>query len=190
MKGVSEERMRIHVDRIPDEGIAIMTQVPIDRFPGLRDLHREESVHFLSPVQLEIQVRWVSHFVEAAGFLRTSIQLSCSRCIGDYSQTLSVPFRATFTGATESPDTDRDETDIELTAEAIDLFRFHGKEIDLMEPVQEQILLSLPLKPLCMEDCKGLCSRCGENLNKGECRCGKQAVDPRLAVLAQLKLKK
>ena len=61
-------------------------------------------------------------------------------------------------------------------------------EIDLTEAVQEQILLSLPLRPLCREDCKGLCPGCGEDLNKGACGCSGKAVDPRLAVLGNLKL--
>ena len=190
IKIYTEETIRINVDRVPDEGIAIKTRVPFDRFPGLKDLCREERVCFLSPVQMEIRIRWISRFVEAAGSLRTSVRLSCSRCLGDYSQLLDVAFRATYTNAIEDSDPLKEETDIELTSEAIDLFQFHGREIDLTEAIQEQVLLSLPLKPLCREDCKGLCPRCGEDLNKGECGCRRQAVDPRLAVLAQLKLKK
>jgi uncharacterized protein len=190
MKVFTEETIRINVDRIPDEGITIKTEAPFDRFPGLKALCREDTVQFLSPIRMEVHVRWISHFVEAAGVLRTSVGLSCSRCLGDYSQLLDVAFRATYTRATENPDTPQQETDIELTPESIDFFQFHGREIDLTEAIQEQILLSLPLKPLCREACKGLCPRCGEDLNKGECGCGGQAVDPRLAVLAQLKLKK
>ena len=190
MKHFSEETIRINVDRIPDEGIALDARVPFDRFPGLKALCREDEVSFLSPIEMEIKVRWVSRFVEAAGLLRTTVRLSCGRCLGDFSRPLTVDFKATFTSEAEAPDEREEEADIELTPEAIDLFRFHGREIDLTEAIQEQILLSLPLKPLCREECRGLCPRCGEDLNRGACGCEGQAVDPRFAALAQLKLKK
>lgn len=190
MKGLSSEQLLVNVDRIPDEGVIIKSRVAFDRFPGVKDLCREEAVLFLSPIRLKIQLRRVSRFVETAGSLQTSVRLSCSRCLGDYSHSLTVDFGATFTKTIPAPDAPQEEADVELTAESIDLFQFHGKEIDLTEAIQEQILLSLPLRPLCQEECKGLCSRCGEDLNKRVCGCGGKAVDPRLAVLEGLKLKK
>ncbi len=58
--------------------------------------------------------------------------------------------------------------------------------IDLDAPVTADILLSLPSKHLCKEDCKGLCPKCGKNLNEGECGCDLREVDPRLEVLKSL----
>ncbi len=58
--------------------------------------------------------------------------------------------------------------------------------VELDEIVTSDILLSLPGKFLCSENCKGLCPKCGANLNNGECDCDKQSVDPRLAALKQL----
>ena len=58
--------------------------------------------------------------------------------------------------------------------------------IELDEVVISDILLSLPQKFLCSEDCKGLCSKCGKNLNLGDCGCDKREIDPRLAILKQL----
>ncbi len=58
--------------------------------------------------------------------------------------------------------------------------------LDLDETVISDVLLSLPQKNLCKDDCKGLCSQCGQNLNKGECDCDKKQVDPRLEILKQL----
>ena len=58
--------------------------------------------------------------------------------------------------------------------------------LDLDETVISDVLLSLPQKNLCKEDCKGLCSQCGHNLNEGECDCDKKQVDPRLEILKQL----
>mgnify|MGYP001091754997 FL=1 len=58
--------------------------------------------------------------------------------------------------------------------------------LDLEELARTDILLELPTKVLCSEDCKGLCSQCGKNLNEGECSCEKKQIDPRLAILSQL----
>lgn len=190
MKSYSEQTTRINVDRIPDEGIFIKTQAPFDRFPGLKALCLEETVCFLSPIRMEIQVRWVSRFIEAAGTLRVSVGLSCGRCLSDYSRLLVIPFRATYTDTIKTQNNLRAETEVELTTETIDLFQFQGREIDLGEAIQEQILLSLPLRPLCRKDCKGLCPGCGKDLNEEACGCGGHATDPRLAVLANLKLMK
>lgn len=58
--------------------------------------------------------------------------------------------------------------------------------VELDEVVISDILLNLPQKNLCRDDCRGLCQRCGFNLNEGDCGCEKQSADPRLAVLKQL----
>ena len=65
-----------------------------------------------------------------------------------------------------------------------------GNSLDLDELVVSDILLELPTKLLCKEDCKGLCSSCGRNLNEGKCGCEEKTVDPRLEVLRQLLDKK
>ena len=58
--------------------------------------------------------------------------------------------------------------------------------LDLEDTVRTDVLLELPGKVLCSEDCKGLCCQCGKNLNEGSCTCEKKQIDPRLAVLSQL----
>ena len=66
-----------------------------------------------------------------------------------------------------------------------ELFILDGDEIDLSEILSTLFILDMETKFLCREDCKGLCDRCGKNLNLGSCGCGKQ-LDPRFAVLEQL----
>ena len=58
--------------------------------------------------------------------------------------------------------------------------------LDLVELMREQFVLALPMKPLCAEDCRGLCPECGTNLNKGQCGCTPRWEDPRLAALKSL----
>ena len=72
----------------------------------------------------------------------------------------------------------------------VDEETYAGKEIDLAAAVREQILLQIPSSPLCREDCVGLCTRCGKDLNEGECGCDRAVVDPRWAVLKAIQLEK
>jgi uncharacterized protein len=67
---------------------------------------------------------------------------------------------------------------------------YEGKEIDLASAVREQILLQIPAPPLCAEDCKGLCPKCGKDLNEGECGCDRAVMDPRWTALKGIQLEK
>jgi uncharacterized protein len=58
--------------------------------------------------------------------------------------------------------------------------------LDLTYPLREQILVSMPIRPLCRPDCRGLCGQCGNNLNSGPCSCSEEPGDPRLAILKSL----
>ena len=58
--------------------------------------------------------------------------------------------------------------------------------LDLTEALREQILLALPMQPLCRADCQGLCVQCGKNLNEGTCDCVQDTIDPRLVKLKEL----
>lgn len=64
-----------------------------------------------------------------------------------------------------------------------DEMHFTGKTIDLEPAVTESVLLNLPMKAMCCENCRGLCRVCGHNLNEGECGCDRADVDPRLEML-------
>jgi len=61
-----------------------------------------------------------------------------------------------------------------------------GYTLDLTEPIISSILLSLPMKTICDEDCKGICPNCGRDLNEGQCNCEDKNIDPRLAKLKEL----
>ena len=67
-----------------------------------------------------------------------------------------------------------------------DYVQIKGGKLDLDAPICDEILLSFPMRILCSEDCRGLCSGCGADLNREACRCTKKEVDPRLAKLAAL----
>ena len=74
----------------------------------------------------------------------------------------------------------------ELTEAEMSVSVFDGQAIDVDEMVKEQILLAVPTRMLCREDCKGICPECGTDLNVGECKCVKDDIDPRWAALKNL----
>jgi uncharacterized protein len=69
----------------------------------------------------------------------------------------------------------------------LDVSIYDGEKIDLTDLVREQILLDLPTQILCQEDCKGLCQKCGANLNEVNCNCEENEIDPRWSALKNLK---
>lgn len=109
--------------------------------------------------------------------------MECSRCLTPFSEPLKVSFDEEFVaGKPGEGEDDEDGADVGRTVSY-----YEGDEIDLAEPLRENVLLELPMKPLCDEDCQGLCPTCGSNRNEGSCQCEETtSVDPRLAALKDL----
>ena len=97
----------------------------------------------------------------------------CDRCLAPYSRPYDIPMEHTLVTTLENEEND-------------DYILLDNYCLDLSEAVQTDILLELPYKSLCREDCRGLCTLCGKNLNEGLCGCNHKSVDPRLEVLRQL----
>jgi uncharacterized protein len=119
------------------------------------------------------------------GEIRTSISAACDRCLNDVSLAVEIPFDLVYTPG----DSGRESSEIELHGSDLDFAFYENDEINIDELVLEQIELSLPSRFLCREDCRGLCSQCGADLNQEQCNCEKP-IDPRCwQELADLKVK-
>ncbi len=116
-----------------------------------------------------------------AGYMALSLradvtyQTECARCLAPVSGVLPIDFERTV--ALPGTLTDEDNDDYVVVQD---------NTVDVDIPLIEQILLLFPSKILCHDDCKGLCPKCGKNLNEGKCSCPEHEPDPRLAVLAKL----
>jgi uncharacterized protein len=106
----------------------------------------------------------------------------CSRCLEEYTFPLALNFSFIYTPHRELGE------GRELEADDTDLSYYEGDEIDLSPLLHEQIMLALPTRPLCREECAGLCPQCGVNRNLTACDCHEERGDPRLAVLRTLKV--
>jgi len=121
--------------------------------------------------------------VEFRGRLDARVHLACSRCLEPFEVALGEDVTLTLVAdAVEFGGKDARVGDEDAT-----LFYTEGGRADLDEIAREQVLLSLPLKPVCEDGCRGLCPACGTNRNRLECGCRSDAVDPRLARLAEFR---
>jgi uncharacterized protein len=112
---------------------------------------------------------------------RVTLVLCCSRCLEQYSDNLERHVDILL-----YPEAQQAEM-LELDKHTADISFFHEDIIDINDYIREEILLYAPMKPLCSEDCQGLCHNCGTNLNVSTCQCSSTDYDPRWAILENLK---
>lgn len=100
------------------------------------------------------------------GWLEAVYKSACYRCLGEIGGALRLRIKENFSGSTD--------------AEQNDMYPFEGKKLDISRALNDNIILNLPMKHLCSEQCRGLCSKCGANLNEVQCGCSDDAIDPRM----------
>jgi len=133
----------------------------------------EDAIKLLAPVKFSGQVENTGAALVFRGHVTTTVELPCSRCMEAVPYQVQAPFLETFSN---QPNLISDEKDEEI-------YPFEGDEIDITSQVSRTILLELPMKILCREECKGLCPECGVNLNFAACRCVSESIDPRFMTL-------
>jgi uncharacterized protein len=142
-----------------------------------------DAYRIVAPVEVDLEIHKDKDRFRLVGSARTELELSCGRCL--------EPFRMRFEGAIDVrylPASELSaEDEREVAEEDLDTSYYRNDQIDLNELLREQFYLALPMKPLCRDECAGLCSQCGTNLNTGACQCTSQWEDPRLAPLKGLK---
>ena len=139
-------------------------------------------VAYHEPIVVELTVTHEDKFLSMKGHVSTVVEAICSRCL----EPVVIPV----------------ESDVEeqlLYAKDVSLFShlafgeveeeyfiYDNDTLDITDIIREIILAELPQKVLCRDDCRGLCPKCGKNLNQGDCGCDLVEIDPRLAILAKL----
>ena len=119
---------------------------------------------------------------DVSGNVAFAAEIDCTRCLTPIEKQIVFSFDVTFVPR-EALIVSEDK---ELGADDLDVDALNGDELDMKEIVREQILLTLPEKILCKEDCKGLCEKCGSDLNLIDCSCRDDEIDPRWAALKNL----
>ena len=148
--------------------------VPFSTEVDLSDLCYGISYPVSEPVKAEGIVRNTAGVMVMKGDVRTTIHGTCDRCASDFDRDVHIPIDVVL--VTELADEENEDEWV---------FPLEGDSADLDDIVRTVFVLNLDSKLLCKEDCKGLCCRCGKNLNDGPCSCQKE-LDPRFAALKQL----
>lgn len=141
-----------------------------------------DAYRIVAPVALEMEIHKDKERFRLAGGVRTELELPCSRCLEPFRMPVDSTFDLRYLPASEMAA----EEEREIQDEDVGISYYRDDRIDLNELLREQFYLALPMKPLCTEDCRGLCSQCGTNLNTGACDCAPAWEDPRLAPLKSL----
>jgi len=169
--------MRIEVENLTAEG------KPFEQTYAPGELALEdEFAALVSDVRAWGRASRKSDEVRVQGSLQTSVELRCDRCLGPAPMPVNVDFVANFVRAGD-PVAEAGE----LHDEDLEVSVYDGHSVDLDELVREQILLALPARRLCRDDCRGLCPACAKNLNTESCDCARHETDPRWAALAEIK---
>ncbi|MBO8129444.1 MAG: DUF177 domain-containing protein [Peptococcaceae bacterium] len=130
-------------------------------------------VSFKNPLHFAVEVTNVGDGYWVEGRVSGKCILKCARCLDEF----MAPLHASFTQKYLTEAKGKEASDEEV---------LDGDELDLEDKFRESILLALPMKALCREDCPGICPRCGANLKEGDCKCPRNDIDPRWAVLGDL----
>lgn len=143
----------------------------------------DDAYRVVAPVDVACDVHKDKDRFRLVGTVKAELELACSRCLEPYRLTVDAPFDLRYLPATDAAT----ETEREIEEEDLETSYYRDEQIDLNELLREQFYLVLPMKPLCQNDCKGLCSQCGANRNTSSCTCAPGWGDPRLAGLKALK---
>ncbi|MCK4911997.1 MAG: DUF177 domain-containing protein [Thermodesulfovibrionales bacterium] len=168
--------MKIELAQIPEEGLEIKADEKVvigDNQPVT--------------AELDIIVQEVAGEFLVKGNVSASMELTCGRCLKEFKKDLALAIDLVYSRTNEAEGEGKDH---EVTAGELNTGFITGDELDLAEVVSEQLMLSMPMRPLCEEGCKGICPKCGADLNEKECGCETRSIDPRFQVLKEYLKKK
>jgi uncharacterized protein len=150
-----------------------------EAFPG----EEPDTFKVVVLVTLAFDVHKDKEHFRLVGGVHTTLELPCSRCLEPFIWPIDASFDLRYQPHTHNTG----EGEREIEEDDLTTAFYENETIDLGQLMREQFYLTLPMKPLCADDCRGLCVHCGANLNKDTCGCTREWEDPRLAVLKTLK---
>ncbi|MEW6456551.1 MAG: DUF177 domain-containing protein [Acidobacteriota bacterium] len=156
--------MRVNILDIPNEGLEIVQEFKFEDFMLL-----EKNSYFLGPAQVKIKITKKAEKAIIEGQIFTQISLICSRCLSDYTMEINSSFNLVYYPMEQFLSEELKEK--ELREKDLESLYYRNNELNIDSIILEQINLSIPLKPICSENCKGLCEICGVNLNIKSCGC-------------------
>ena len=178
------DSLKINLTILPEEGLSLVFSQNGEWF---RSRFSTEELPDFSLLKADIRclITRSGDTIYIRGELAAQIGQECGRCLEP--ATISIGGDFAYTMVPAKTETDQD---VELTAEELETGCYSGDFIDLAPIVCEQIVLMTPMRIVCSDGCRGLCPRCGTNLNTSSCSCRTQAADSRFATLKNFKVNK
>jgi len=136
--------MKIDLRSIPAEGLHLKESST----PEQLEINSKD-IKFKNPIEIEATVTKYTNAVTAEISLRAEVEAICSRCLETFKTKINKKNRFDYSVSDDNP------------------------TVDVSEDIRQDLILDYPIKRLCKNDCKGLCPKCGENLNQGPCNCKK-----------------
>ena len=166
--------MRINVSGLLKSSLGTKRDYPIDDNVNIGDNK--------SRVWGEVSLVRTNRGILAEADLSAEVEVTCCRCLQPFTANLALNFEEEY-----FPVIDIFSGASLILPEEPGCFTIDARHtLDLTEAVRQYILLAIPMKPLCREDCAGLCPVCGRNLNDDKCNCSVQEIDPRWSQLGKL----
>jgi uncharacterized protein len=162
--------MKIYIPDIPLEGLYVELE------------EQTEVNNCAAPVSAKLKIEKVGTEVMVKGTLTSDVTFQCSRCLKDFIMKISIPVDVMYHPVEEL----KGEETHEIKTDELDMDFYSGEDLDILNLMNEQIVLNIPMKPLCSETCKGICLKCGTDLNTGSCSCEARSLDPRFKSLKTL----
>jgi uncharacterized protein len=179
--------VKIRIDEIRDKVIDLSAIEDVAAYPVLKALQESGECTFLGPLRVQLSVAREYDHIRAYGRVATTVHLGCSRCLTEFDAEIDSPFTVFYMPAAAGVSQDEE---VELTEEDLVSATYDGDEIDFSREISEQVLTEIPIKPLCTEDCKGLCPVCGTDLNAMDCGCKDDQFNCKLGALKKLRVEK
>ena len=168
--------MLVHLEDILPEGIEIEVCLDPDD-PAVRELSIQ------GPVKGSLAIKKLGQEVLVRGSVSGEVRLFCARCLKEFETRIMEKVDIQLRPAA---DLERGAPERELGSDDLDVEFFRGDALDIGHLAAEQISLAIPMKPLCRDDCSGICPECGMDKTSGTCEC-EPDTDPRWSALKDLK---
>jgi len=192
--GATMELLRPLLADITADGLSLVGEVTAEEL----DLTGEDAL-LSGPLAVSLDLTNIEGLVAVTGVLEGTIVRECVRCLQEYEDSLAFSIRAAFLQEPKSTPRHPKRIDLrkgraeveeaESEDELDDQYHYQGNQLELAPMLREHVILSAPMQPLCSDDCAGLCSQCGKNLNEGPCQCAKEPSIPKFRVVQSMKHK-
>ena len=176
--------MKFRLEEIPEEGLEANFSEAEDWLDERLRAEEKRLFRIVGPIRVHLKLSKSGRMIHVKSRLETRVELVCARCLEPFSLGLNSEFNVALKPRPDFPLAEERE----LNREDLESDFYEGEEIDLTPFVQDQVLLTLPQKAVCREECRGLCPHCGKNLNREVCQCPTAPIDPRFQALKNFKV--